>query len=184
MNGSLEDWLHPKPSHGADGSSDAPRNLNVSQRLDIAIDVAFALEYLHHHSGAPVVHCDLKPSNVLLDNELVAHVGDFGLAKFLSIGITATCANQLSSVGVRGTIGYAPPGNTSKHPPHPQKKGKKRFILFNFMPSHSEYISPPYVHNTRKVFYRVWSGKRAVYTWRHIQFWDPTVGDVHRKEAH
>ncbi|KAK9691134.1 hypothetical protein RND81_09G178000 [Saponaria officinalis] len=106
--GSLDDWLHP--SHGitrADNSDDAPRNLNLRQRLEIAIDVAFALEYLHHNCGSSVIHCDLKPSNVLLDEDMVAHVGDFGLAKFLSQGILSE--NQSSSMGVRGTVGYAPP---------------------------------------------------------------------------
>ncbi|KAM3737668.1 hypothetical protein ACB098_09G073900 [Castanea mollissima] len=59
------------------------RRLNFIQRLNIAGDVAFALEYLHHHCQIPIVHCDLKPSNILLDENMVAHVGDFGLVKFL-----------------------------------------------------------------------------------------------------
>uniref|UniRef100_A0A0A9CFM8 Protein kinase domain-containing protein n=1 Tax=Arundo donax TaxID=35708 RepID=A0A0A9CFM8_ARUDO len=52
-------------------------------RLKIAIDVASSLEYLHQHKPLPIIHCDLKPSNVLLDSDMVAHVGDFGLARFL-----------------------------------------------------------------------------------------------------
>ncbi|ESR50787.1 hypothetical protein CICLE_v10033496mg, partial [Citrus x clementina] len=59
VNGSLEEWLHPNP--------EAPRNLNLLQRLNIAVDVASALDYLHHYCETPIVHCDLKPSNVLLD---------------------------------------------------------------------------------------------------------------------
>lgn len=108
-NGSLEDWLHQKPIDSAEGTIDASRNLNLLQRIDIAVDVACALEYLHHRCGASIVHCDLKPSNVLLNDEMVAHVGDFGLAKFLSNGIPSSQTNQSSSVGVRGTIGYTPP---------------------------------------------------------------------------
>ncbi|XP_021732114.1 receptor kinase-like protein Xa21 [Chenopodium quinoa] len=106
VNGSLDDWLHP--ARTIRRLQDAPRTLNFRHRLDIAVDVAFALEYLHHNCGASIVHCDLKPSNVLLDNEMVAHLGDFGLAKFLS-GDVNSSANQSNSIGFRGTIGHAPP---------------------------------------------------------------------------
>ena len=78
--------------------------------MNIAIDVANALEYLHYHCHAPIVHCDLKPSNVLLDDEMIGHVGDFGLARFLLEANLECYANQSSSIGLKGTIGYAPPG--------------------------------------------------------------------------
>ncbi|CAN0880419.1 Probable LRR receptor-like serine/threonine-protein kinase At3g47570 [Linum grandiflorum] len=92
-NGSLEQWLHP-------GS----QNLSLVQRLNIAIDVASALHYLHELCKTPIVHHDLKPGNVLIDDEMVGHVSDFGLATFLS----GTHSN-MSTVGVEGTIGYAAP---------------------------------------------------------------------------
>ncbi|KNA12895.1 hypothetical protein SOVF_121320 [Spinacia oleracea] len=111
VNGSLDDWLHPVYSIiGVEEENNMSRHLNLRKRIDIAVDVAFALDYLHYHCGGSVVHCDLKPSNILLDDEMVAHVGDFGLAKFLLKDISdESNSNQLSSVGVRGTIGYAPP---------------------------------------------------------------------------
>ncbi|XVE68634.1 hypothetical protein DITRI_Ditri09bG0084600 [Diplodiscus trichospermus] len=71
-NGSLEKWL-----------CSYNHFLDITQRINIMIDVASALEYLHLGHPMPVIHCDLKPSNVLLDNDLVAHVGDFGIAKLL-----------------------------------------------------------------------------------------------------
>uniref|UniRef100_A0A803LP10 non-specific serine/threonine protein kinase n=1 Tax=Chenopodium quinoa TaxID=63459 RepID=A0A803LP10_CHEQI len=110
VNGSLDNWFHPTEAiTRADGTNDTSRNLNFRQRLDIAIEVAFALDYLHHHCGTSIVHCDLKPSNILLDENMVAYVGDFGLAKFLLKDITDSQANQSTSIGVRGTIGYTPP---------------------------------------------------------------------------
>ncbi|CAN0907875.1 Probable LRR receptor-like serine/threonine-protein kinase At3g47570 [Linum grandiflorum] len=97
-NGSLEDWLH------------SDRNLmSLVQRLNIMVDVASALHYLHDLCETPVVHCDLKPSNVLLDADMVAHVGDFGLARILSSNNNSP-GNESSTIGIRGTFGYAPPG--------------------------------------------------------------------------
>lgn len=105
VNGSLEEWLHPSPM-----LDEQPKCLNLLQRLSIAIDVACALEYLHHFCQIPIVHCDLKPSNVLLDDKMTAHVGDFGLAKLISESNFQSPMNQTNSIGVRGTIGYIPPG--------------------------------------------------------------------------
>ncbi|CAL9006349.1 unnamed protein product [Prunus brigantina] len=104
VNGSLEEWL--QPTHNTGDTNEKPRSLTFSQRLNIAIDVAMALDYLHHHCQTPIVHCDLKPSNVLLNDDMVGHVGDFGLVRFLH---ETTSGNHLSSMGVKGTIGYAPP---------------------------------------------------------------------------
>ncbi|XP_058111774.1 probable LRR receptor-like serine/threonine-protein kinase At3g47570 [Magnolia sinica] len=96
-NGSLSKWLH------GDGHDQLGRNLNFIQRLNIAIDVANALDYLHHHCQTPIIHRDLKPDNILLDDDMIAHVGDFGLARFLSD------VPQTSSVGVKGSTGYIAP---------------------------------------------------------------------------
>ncbi|KAL3500483.1 hypothetical protein ACH5RR_039576 [Cinchona calisaya] len=105
-NGNLDMWLHPKTTD----ESTRSRSLNVFQILNIAIDVASALNYLHNQCVAPIVHCDLKPSNILLDNDLVAHVGDFGLAKLLA-KITDSSSEEgiSSSIAIRGTFGYAAP---------------------------------------------------------------------------
>ncbi|XP_020088426.1 probable LRR receptor-like serine/threonine-protein kinase At3g47570 [Ananas comosus] len=104
-NGSLEEWLHPNACQNRPF-----RSLSLIQRLNIAIDVASALEYLHHEGSMLIVHCDLKPSNILLDNEMTAHVGDFGLAKFLQQppDESSECSST-STVGIKGSIGYVPP---------------------------------------------------------------------------
>ncbi|ERN09776.1 hypothetical protein AMTR_s00029p00240040 [Amborella trichopoda] len=67
-NGSVNNWLHP-PSHLVMANKDQNHqfNLNLLQRLCIAIDVAYVVEYRHHDCPTPIVHCDLKPSNILLD---------------------------------------------------------------------------------------------------------------------
>ncbi|KAL7229109.1 hypothetical protein ACSBR2_007746 [Camellia fascicularis] len=72
VNGSLDGWLHP--NIGEHMVDDVPLSLNLLQRLNIAIDVGSALDYLHHHCQTPIVHCDLKPSNVLLNSEMTAHL--------------------------------------------------------------------------------------------------------------
>ncbi|WRX13123.1 Protein kinase domain - like 10 [Theobroma cacao] len=99
-NGSLDSWLHEQHES---------RYLNFVQRLDIAIDVANAIDYLHHNCEAVIVHCDLKPTNVLLDDDMVAHVSDFGLAKLLSSDTDNMGNNQTGSSMMKGTIGYVPP---------------------------------------------------------------------------
>ena len=88
-----------------------PEVLRFRKRLDITMDVANALDYLHHQCETPIVHGDLKPSNVLLDDDMVAHVGDFGLAKFLpdAKGILSN-GDQTSSALMMGSIGYVAPG--------------------------------------------------------------------------
>ncbi|XP_022732399.1 probable LRR receptor-like serine/threonine-protein kinase At3g47570 isoform X5 [Durio zibethinus] len=107
-NRSLEGWLHaPKEANAIEPGE--PKILNFPQRLNIAIDVASALDYLHHHCEVPVVHCDLKPSNILLDHDTVAHVGDSGLARFSPKSINNSCGNSTSSLGLKGTVGYAAP---------------------------------------------------------------------------
>ncbi|KAL5839315.1 hypothetical protein ACOSQ4_011923 [Xanthoceras sorbifolium] len=87
-NGSLEKWLY---SHNY--------FLDILQRMNIMIDVASALEYLHHDYGTPIVHSDIKPSNVMLDEDMVAHVGDFGIAKLLGEEDSMTQTHTLATIG-------------------------------------------------------------------------------------
>ncbi|XP_042514351.1 LRR receptor-like serine/threonine-protein kinase EFR [Macadamia integrifolia] len=103
-NGSLDDWLHlPMEAHNHS------RNLSLLQRINIAIDVASALDYLHCHCYATIVHCDLKPSNILIDSDMTAHVGDFGLARLLLVPDENSPQAQTSTIGIKGSIGYVAP---------------------------------------------------------------------------
>ncbi|XP_009783784.1 probable LRR receptor-like serine/threonine-protein kinase At3g47570 [Nicotiana sylvestris] len=87
-NGTLEKWLY---SHNL--------FLDMMHRLDIMIDVASAMDYLHNGYSTPVVHCDLKPSNVLLDQEMVGHVSDFGIAKLLDAGEDFVQTRTIATLG-------------------------------------------------------------------------------------
>ena len=69
-----------------------------------------ALDYLHHQCQTPIVHGDLEPSNVLLDDDMVAHVGDFGLAKLLPEANDILSSDQTSSRLMMGSISYFAPG--------------------------------------------------------------------------
>ena len=77
-NGSLDIWLHPMIDNEKQS-----RNLSLLQRLNVAIDVDSTIDYVHNHSAQPIIHCDLKPSNILLDNDMIARVSDFGFSKTL-----------------------------------------------------------------------------------------------------
>ncbi|XP_060185057.1 receptor kinase-like protein Xa21 [Lycium barbarum] len=91
-NGSLDSWLYKEDRH-----------LILLQRVTIMFDVAMAIEYLHYGNDTPIVHCDLKPANVLLDEEMVAHVGDFGISKILAI------SKSMAHTETLGTLGYIAP---------------------------------------------------------------------------
>ncbi|XP_059310288.1 receptor kinase-like protein Xa21 [Lycium ferocissimum] len=91
-NGSLENWLYGEDCH-----------LNLLQRVTIMLDVALVIEYLHHGHATLIVHCDLKPTNILLDENMVAHVCDFGISKILAVSMSTAHTETL------GTLGYIAP---------------------------------------------------------------------------
>ncbi|KAK3436965.1 hypothetical protein EUGRSUZ_C01565, partial [Eucalyptus grandis] len=112
-NGSLENWIHQGNEEDIEHEHEHGKlgHLGLMQRLDIAIDIAYAIEYLHEVCSPKIVHGDLKPSNVLLDNEMMGRVGDFGLATISSpTKIDDMDIDDGSSLVVeRGSVGYVPP---------------------------------------------------------------------------
>ncbi|KAG9444330.1 hypothetical protein H6P81_015670 [Aristolochia fimbriata] len=92
-NGPLDKYIH--------GHSDDPSKFETLLR--IATGVARGLEYLHSGFNIPIVHFDIKPSNILLDESFVPKIGDFGLATPWDL------KKSSSTSRVRGTKGYVAP---------------------------------------------------------------------------
>ncbi|CAL5414347.1 unnamed protein product [Camellia sinensis] len=107
-NGNLGNWLH-QVGVGDNEQLEDPRNLKLIQKMGISIDIASALEYLHCGCESTIIHGDLKPSNVLLDDEMIVHIGDFGLVKIISTVSSDVAQGQSNSIAIRGTIGYVAP---------------------------------------------------------------------------
>ncbi|XP_026421760.1 receptor-like protein kinase 5 [Papaver somniferum] len=105
-NGSLDQWLHQRNI----GNLKQRRTLDWQKRFNIAVGVAQGLSYIHHNCSPPIIHRDVKSSNILLDSEFKAKVADFGLAKIVQAG------EPFSASIVAGTFGYIAPeyGRTLK----------------------------------------------------------------------
>ncbi|XP_062083429.1 G-type lectin S-receptor-like serine/threonine-protein kinase LECRK3 [Humulus lupulus] len=74
-----------------------------NQRIQIAMGVARGLLYLHEECNTQIIHCDIKPQNILLDESYNARIADFGLAKHLLMNQSHT------NTAIRGTKGYVAP---------------------------------------------------------------------------
>ncbi|XP_057814456.2 putative receptor-like protein kinase At3g47110, partial [Cryptomeria japonica] len=102
-NGSLERHLHCDSGKCNTGGV---CKIDLQTRLHIAMDVARGLAYLHHDCSIQVVHCDLKPNNILLDFYMTAHIADFGNAHILSENSMDSFS---ASTTLKGALGYIAP---------------------------------------------------------------------------
>ncbi|KAL2318077.1 hypothetical protein Fmac_031953 [Flemingia macrophylla] len=94
-NGSLDKWIFNRHKEGF--------VLNWDTRYNIALGTAKGLAYLHEHCDSKIIHCDIKPENVLLDDNFLVKVSDFGLAKLM------TREQSHVFTTIRGTRGYLAP---------------------------------------------------------------------------
>ncbi|XP_024515501.1 G-type lectin S-receptor-like serine/threonine-protein kinase SD2-5 [Selaginella moellendorffii] len=100
-NGSLDHWLF----HDGAASQDSSANfLDWRTRFGIALGVARGLSYLHEESRQLIMHLDIKPQNILLDEQFVAKIADFGTSKLM-----ASREISQETTNVRGTPGYLAP---------------------------------------------------------------------------
>ncbi|KAL5846147.1 hypothetical protein ACOSQ3_009671 [Xanthoceras sorbifolium] len=106
--GSLDQWLHDTSPESGDLDCRLP--LSWETRLKVVRGVANGLAYLHG-LDKPIIHRDIKASNILLDSDFEAHIADFGLARRIDT------SHSHVSTQVAGTMGYMPPeymgGNTA-----------------------------------------------------------------------
>ncbi|GAB4838124.1 hypothetical protein Ancab_027653 [Ancistrocladus abbreviatus] len=105
-NGSLERHLYP--CHGMS------LGLDLVQLISICTDVAEGIAYLHHHSPVKVVHCDLKPSNILLDDDMHALITDFGISTLIKGEDEGASTNDMTNFSstdglLCGSVGYIAP---------------------------------------------------------------------------
>ncbi|PQP92226.1 hypothetical protein Pyn_39235 [Prunus yedoensis var. nudiflora] len=94
--GTLYEHIHEK-----EGKKTSP--LPLAQRLKIAAETAEALAFLHHDAGMQIIHCDVKTTKILLDENLTAKLSGFGASR---LGLEDE--NQISTL-VHGTAGYEDP---------------------------------------------------------------------------
>uniref|UniRef100_A0ACD5VJJ2 Uncharacterized protein n=1 Tax=Avena sativa TaxID=4498 RepID=A0ACD5VJJ2_AVESA len=86
------------------GDVSTERLLSWSQRFKIALGTARGLAYLHHECLEWVIHCDIKPENILLSRDFEAKIADFGLAK-----LSKRDSSSFNLAHMRGTMGYMAP---------------------------------------------------------------------------
>lgn len=89
---------------GSQVSDKNERTLSSEDRLRIAVDAALGLEYLHHGCKPPIIHRDVKPTNILLTEKFQAKLADFGLSRAFP-----TESRGYVSTVVAGTPGYLDP---------------------------------------------------------------------------
>ncbi|XP_052204418.1 LEAF RUST 10 DISEASE-RESISTANCE LOCUS RECEPTOR-LIKE PROTEIN KINASE-like 2.1 isoform X9 [Diospyros lotus] len=97
-NGSLDRFIHN------DESQTTNCHLKWRTMYQIAVGIARGLEYLHRGCSTRIVHFDIKPHNILLDEDFCPKISDFGLAK-----LCQRKQSIMSMLGTRGTIGYIAP---------------------------------------------------------------------------
>ncbi|XP_028804423.1 G-type lectin S-receptor-like serine/threonine-protein kinase At4g27290 [Neltuma alba] len=140
--------------------------LNWRKRYEIIMGIARGLLYLHQDSRLTIIHRDLKTSNILLDNDLLPKISDFGLAHIFEGDLSAVKAKSIV-----GTYGYISP----EYAVHGLFSPKSDVFSFGVIVleilsgiKNSRYRSPDHCHNLLGQAWILWKGERP------LDFMDPS----------
>uniref|UniRef100_A0A0E0PQ48 non-specific serine/threonine protein kinase n=1 Tax=Oryza rufipogon TaxID=4529 RepID=A0A0E0PQ48_ORYRU len=155
-NGSLDKWLHGNKLLAGGATARAPSvrraPLDWLARVRVAVGAARGLCYMHHECSPPIVHRDIKSSNILLDAELMAKVADFGLARML---VQAGTPDTMTAVA--GSFGYMAPECAYT------RKVNEKVDVYSFGVVLLELITGREAHDGGE------HGSLAEWAWRHLQ---------------
>ncbi|KAK9131086.1 hypothetical protein Sjap_011573 [Stephania japonica] len=163
VNCSLDRWLHGKRRRSSEpfSRSNSVGNhlfLDWPTRLQIAVGAAQGLCYMHHGCSPPVIHRDIKTSNILLDSEFNAKIADFGLAKMLAKG-----GEPQTMSSIAGSFGYFAPEYAYT------TKVNEKIDIYSFRVVLLELVTG------KKANYGDENTCLAEWAWRHIQDEKPIV---------
>lgn len=139
--GSLWDHLH--------GKLGQLHPLSWDSRIKIAIHVALGIDYLHYGADPPLIHRDIKSGNILLSEDGLAKVADFGLCKEVPMDVSAEGAAVPPTTAVRGSFGYLDP----------------EYVTTSLLTDKSD------VYSYGVVLLELLSGKRAIHEKQPLAYW-------------
>ncbi|KAF0927308.1 hypothetical protein E2562_031503 [Oryza meyeriana var. granulata] len=149
-NGSLDKWLHGHKWLAGGATARAP--LDWPARIRVAVGAARGLCYMHHECSPPIVHRDVKSSNILVDSEFTAKVADFGFARML---VQAGTPDTMSAVA--GSFGYMAPECAYT------RKVNEKVDVYSFGVVLLELITGREAHDGGE------HGSLGEWAWRHLQ---------------
>ncbi|XP_010268568.1 PREDICTED: leucine-rich repeat receptor protein kinase EMS1-like [Nelumbo nucifera] len=181
--GCLDQWLHDTSSSQEAGpwsSSVVRAPLSWETRIKIIRGVANGLHFLHT-LDTPIIHRDIKASNVLLDSEFEAHIADFGLARKIE------ALNSHVSTQVAGTMGYMPPEYKDGVTVATVKADVYSFGILMVEIATGKRPSWPIKiedeHNERKEYGLIEWARKRVAEERHLEILDPLMSKEGLRES-
>ncbi|GLT43493.1 hypothetical protein SLA2020_174360 [Shorea laevis] len=143
-NGSLADLL---------SKEEINRSLGTARLIEIALGVAHGIEYLHNGCESRILHLDIKPQNVLLDQNFNPKISDFGLAKVFSRNHSI-----VTMTGARGTIGYIAPEIFMRNLGKPSRKSDvySYGMLLLEMVGEKNYVGPVASASSESAYFPSW----------------------------